>query len=138
MKTLRDYIRIVEGFHTAFKNDRGDTVEVFENPSRSEFLRLIHESHAGLLRAWVWKNRIVVWDAYLSTHDVDFDLDPEMKNFNDGGFVNSVILSRDAVVINHSRYYGETPDAAMENAKRQFNSCSALTRIYGVDVPVRI
>lgn len=128
---MRTFINIVEAWHTTFKNDRGDDVEVLENPSRAEFMRLLASSRGGLARAWIWKNRLLVWDAYLSTHDVDFDLDPDLRNFDQGGYVHSLMLARDGVIINHPQYFGETPDAALEWCRIHLQNHPMLERIYG-------
>jgi GNAT superfamily N-acetyltransferase len=128
--------KITEGYHTTFKSENGDDVDVFENPSRNEFLKILHNSHERILRAWVWPNRVLVWDAFLSTHDVNFDLDPDGKHT--GEYVNSILMTRDHVMINHYNQFGATKEEAMANAKEFLGSNPVLQRIYGKDVPFQI
>ena len=139
---MRRLITLIEAFHTAFMQD-GNMVEVFENPSRGEFLKLIAASEHGVLRAWLYDRILLVWDASLSTHDVDFDL-PDPGD----GRVDSLVLSRAGVIINHLSYVlsGYEPGNELTPKEQQYvesyigrlKQHPLLQRIYGSNVTVKI
>lgn len=115
-----------ESFHTAFQN--GDRyVEVFRNPGRDEAFKLIAQAEAEVLRFWLVSTGLYVWDAMLSTHDVDFDLGHDGQ-----GAAFSGLLDRDGVIVNHPEMFSDDLGTAMACFQKP-----ELEHIYGRPVPVR-
>jgi len=134
MRVIELITEMNETFYDSFKNHvTGEHVEVWENPSRAEFLKLVNTSRANLLRAWLYDHSLIVWDAYLSTHNVGVNL-PD----TDSKIIASLILSKDHVIINHYNYFGNTPEEAMAFAKANLQHHPLLIRIFGNNVKIKI
>lgn len=114
----------------------GLEVDIFKNPDRAEYAKLIRE-HKQLRGILDDQGNLLVWDAYLATHgdiDVFYDsvgaylyLTPDRLWFNDMNFYHSGLKD--------GPLYSKTVRIMYERAKKN----RSLNRIYGRDfVPLGI
>lgn len=113
----------------------GHNIDVFKNPSKSEFLKLIAklESEHGVsdwpLRAFVTKTDLHIWDAYIATHS-------DMSNFQIPTAGGYIYLNKDQILLNdlnwESSEGGEKPYGAW--VRRYYDAIMtnpSIKRIYG-------
>lgn len=119
-------IKVEESYHTTFKN-YGNDVEVYHNPNKQELMKMLRNSRFGILRIWLVSSGLYCWDGYLSTHDVDFDLNHDGYTSSHSGMID-----KNGVVVNHPEMY----DNDIESAIAAFQHPS-LIKLFGNPVPVR-
>lgn len=108
-------------------------VEVFKNPNRLEFHKLLRQSSEGSLRATLYGNDLLVWEGTsVQHHDLDHAIQEQISSFGKaGGYYIRLFLDASGVSMHAS------PDEkTFEEEEKFVQNSRALQRIYGKDFEV--
>lgn len=142
---MRRWIALVEQWDKQFRVYNDTDVDVFRNPSRTEFASMLHQSRGKMLRGLIdVNNNLYVWDGFLVTHG---DIDQAYRKTEDYPGFHSVylLLYADRCVFNDINYdanenddYETYPyDWYLAAAVRAAHACPALVHLYGANfVPI--
>jgi hypothetical protein len=135
---MRQFMNIVETWDRQFKVYGNTDLDVFRNPSRSEFLKLLVMSKHKMLRGLIAENNdLIVWDAAEATHG---DVDGAYRKQDPQGFHSAyLLLMQDRADFNdinldvnenddYERYHYDWYLFAAVNAAHE---CPSLVHIYG-------
>lgn len=108
------------------------TVDIFRNPSRSEFFKLIRNSQYQSLRALLSGDDLLVWDAGLTTHG---DI---MKHYPHAESITLLLEPSRVLWTDINSEYNDEDDSeeypfssSLKTKLDKIHNCSTLRHLYG-------